>query len=475
MLFGVQNVVCQTGAGEHIRHQLGVFDAGGAHQDGLTFGMTLFNIGHHSFKFFFSGAKYLIVEVFADHRPVGGDDHGFQAVDALELVGFGVGGAGHAGEFAVEAEVVLEGNGGQGLVFLADFHAFFGFHGLMQAFRPTAAGHQAAGEFVHNHDFAVLHHIVFVQVKQAVGAQSGHQVVHQGDIGGGIKRISFLQQAHFGEDLLGMFMAGFAEQYGAVFLIHPIIALALFFFLAHQLGGHFIHHQIQIGVVVGLAGDNERGTGFVDQNGVHFVHHREVQLALHLVAQLVHHIVAQVVEAEFVIRAVGDVGVIGFVFGGLIHIGHNHAHFHAEEVVERAHDIGIAGGEVVVYRYHMHAFTGERVQIHCQRSHQGFALAGSHFGDFALVQHHAADELHIKMAHAQCAAGSFAAHGKSFFQNVVQGFALGEPLFEFCGFGLQRRIVELLDVFFHAVDAYHGFAVLFQKPVVAAAEHFLGQ
>ena len=188
-----------------------------------------------------------------------------------------------------------------------------------------------------------------------------------------------------------------------------------------------------------------------------------------------HHIVAQVVEAEFVVGTVGDISVIGFVLGGLIHIGHNHAHFHAEEVVERAHDIGIAGGEVVVYRYHVHAFTGERVQIHGQRSHQGFALAGAHFGDFALVQHHAADELHIKMAHAQRAAGSLAAHGKSFFQNVVQGFALGEPLFEFCGFGLQRRIVELLDVFFHAVDAYHGFAVLFQKPVVAAAEHFLGQ
>ena len=130
------------------------------------------------------------------------------------------------------------------MVFLADFHAFFGFHGLMQAFRPAAAGHQAAGEFVHNHDFAVLHHIVFVQIEQAVGAQSGHQVVHQGDVGGGIERIAFLQQAHFGEDLLGMFVAGLAEQYGAVFLIHPIIALALFFFLAHQLGGHFIHHQI---------------------------------------------------------------------------------------------------------------------------------------------------------------------------------------------------------------------------------------
>jgi len=146
-----------------------------------------------------------------------------------------------------------------------------------------------------------------------------------------------------------------------------------------------------------------------------------------------------------------------------------------ENDVRTQFEIGIAGGEVVIYRYHMHAFAGERVQIYSQRGHQGFTLTGAHFGDFALVQHHPTDELHIKMAHAQCAAGGFAAHGKGFFQNVVQGFALGEPLLEFYCFGLQRRIVELLDIFFHAVDAYHGFAVLFQKPVVAAAEHFFGQ
>ena len=49
-------------------------------------------------------------------------------------------------ELLVEAEVVLEGDGGEGLVFLADVDAFFGFDGLVQAIGPAAAGHEAAGE-----------------------------------------------------------------------------------------------------------------------------------------------------------------------------------------------------------------------------------------------------------------------------------------------------------------------------------------
>jgi hypothetical protein len=36
-----------------------------------------------------------------------------------------------------------------------------------------------------------------------------------------------------------------------------------------------------------------------------------------------------------------------------------------------------------------------------QRGDQGLALAGAHLGDLALVQHHAADQLHVEVAHAE--------------------------------------------------------------------------
>ena len=48
--------------------------------------------------------------VLAHHRAVGRDHDHFQAVDALEFVGFGVGRAGHAGQLVVHAEQVLEGD-----------------------------------------------------------------------------------------------------------------------------------------------------------------------------------------------------------------------------------------------------------------------------------------------------------------------------------------------------------------------------
>src|SRR3546814_4594481 len=43
------------------------------------------------------------------------DHHHLQAVDLMEFERFGVGGAGHAGQLVVQAEVVLEGGRGQGL------------------------------------------------------------------------------------------------------------------------------------------------------------------------------------------------------------------------------------------------------------------------------------------------------------------------------------------------------------------------
>ena len=135
----------------------------------------------------------MVVEVFTLYRAVGRDDDGFEVVNALELEGFGVSRTGHAGQFVVQTEVVLEGNRCKRLVFAFDFYTFFGFNGLVQAFGPAAAGHQTACKFVHNHDFAVLNDVMLVFVEQGVRAQCSHEVVHQGNIGCRVERIVFLQ------------------------------------------------------------------------------------------------------------------------------------------------------------------------------------------------------------------------------------------------------------------------------------------
>ena len=111
------------------------------------------------------------------------------------------------------------------------------------------------------------------------------------------------------------------------------------------------------------------------------------------------HVVAQVVEAELGVGAVRDVGRVG---GALVLVGLHvlqHAPREPEAVVDRAHPLRVAAGEVVVDRDDVHALAGERVEHHGERARERLALAGAHLGDRAAVEHHAADQLDVEVAH----------------------------------------------------------------------------
>src|SRR5690606_7955579 len=84
-----------------------------------------------------------------------------------------------------------------------------------------------------------------------------------------------------------------------------------FTLLSHQMGNQGLARHVGLGLVFGLPADDQRCAGLVDQDGIHVVNNGEIQLALHTVTGLVHHVVAQVVETVFVVRAIGDVGVVG--------------------------------------------------------------------------------------------------------------------------------------------------------------------
>ncbi len=70
---------------------------------------------------------------------VGHDDH-FELVDLLELRRLGVGRAGHARELLVHAEIVLEGDRGEGLVLVLDLDAFLGLDRLVQTLAERRPG-----------------------------------------------------------------------------------------------------------------------------------------------------------------------------------------------------------------------------------------------------------------------------------------------------------------------------------------------
>ncbi len=69
------------------------------------------------------------------------------------------------------------------------------------------------------------------------------------------------------------------------------------------------------------------------------------------------------------------------------------------ELIHGAHPLGVALSQVVVHRHQVDALAGQRIQEDGQRGYQRLAFARRHLGDLALVQHHAAEELHVVVDH----------------------------------------------------------------------------
>ena len=101
-----------------------------------------------------------------------------------------------------------------------------------------------------------------------------------------------------------------------------------------------------------------------------------------------------------------------------------------EELVDLAHPLGVALGEVVVDGDDVDAVAGERVEVDGKRGDQRLAFAGLHLGDLALVQHHAADQLHVEVALAERALGRLAHGGEGGHEKVVELGAVLELLAE---------------------------------------------
>ena len=187
--------------------------------------MQLGDVVGHGLVLFLLGAVDDVGIFKPQQRLVGGDDDDFELVDLFELGGFGFRRAGHAAQLLIEAEVILEGDGGQRLVFLADAHAFLGFDGLVQPVAPAASRHQAAGEGVHDDDFAVFHHIVHVALVERVRLDAGFHVVLQFPVFG-VGNVADAQQLF---DRLPA-VVGHADR--ALLLVDDVVAAEVLFALA---------------------------------------------------------------------------------------------------------------------------------------------------------------------------------------------------------------------------------------------------
>src|SRR5690606_9971876 len=82
----------------------------------------------------------------------------------------------------------------------------------------------------------------------------------------------------------------------------------------------------------------------------------------------------------------------------------------------------------------------------------GLAFAGDHFGDVPLVEHHAADQLDVVVAHAEEATPAFATDSERFNQQGVQRFARGEALAELSGWSPQLFMCHALALGLKRID-----------------------
>ena len=287
---------------QHFRKLLGLLDRGGADQHRLAARLAVLDQRQDRPEFLGRGAIDLVVVVEADHRHVGGDFQNLEIVDVLELVGLGRRGAGHAGELLVHAEVILERDRGQRLVLWLDRLMLLGLERLVQAFRITAARHHAAGELVDDDDLAVAHDVVLVALEQLMRAQRLVHVVDDRDVLDVVKRIR-LELAGIAQRTLHLLHAGFGEIDGALFFVELVVCLG-------ELRDIGVDGVVELGAVVERTGDDQRRARLVDQDRIHFIDDGVDMAALHHVFEPVFHIIAQIIEAELVIRAVGDVAVV---------------------------------------------------------------------------------------------------------------------------------------------------------------------
>jgi len=303
-----------------------------------------------------------------------------------------------------------------------------------------------------------------------VGAQRRVEVVDDGKVLHVVEAFVGLDDAVLRQDLLDLAHALFRQMHLLLLLVDPEVAVVFLRLLPPQQRSDAIDLEVEVGRFIGRARDDQRRARFVDQDRVDLVDDRVVQPALQTLRRLERHVRSQIVKSVFVVGAVGDVARIRLALGLHALSGHDDADVHAKRGVHRTHPGGVAPGQVIVDGDHMHALARQRIQVHRQCRHQRLALAGTHFRDLALVQHHATDQLHVVVAQSERAPGRLAHRREGLGQQLVLGLTGGQALAEFIGLAAQLLVAQCLEAGFELVDASHRLAHAADHAVVAATE-----
>ena len=455
---------------------LRLFDGNRADQNRLTLCVALLNAGNgrHDLAAFVLVNRIRIV--LTGYRLVGRDFNNVQLIGVAEFLFLGQRGTGHAGQLAVQTEVVLEGDGCQRLALVLDLYAFLGLDRLMQTLVVAAAEHQTAGKLINNDDLTVTDNVVYVALHNAACLDGLVNVVLQRGIRG-VGQVFYLKVS------LGALLTVRGQRRGLGLFIDDVIGIDVVLLLlgihfldaqAGELSGKAVSNLVQLRGLLALTGNDQRRTRLINQDGVNLIDDGERMVTLNHCIFVDRHVVAQVVETELIVRAVGDISGVHRLAGLRRNLVNDKTDLETEEAVYLAHPLTVSLGEVVVDGDNVYALAGQCVQISGKGSHKGLAFAGLHLCDTALMQDDTADDLYTVMTHTEYAPCCFTAGGKCLRQKLVERFAVLVALLEFVCLGAQLVVGQLFELLLECVHFIRNGVDLFQLVRRVRAEN-LGQ
>src|SRR5450759_317102 len=247
--FGVENFVLDAAPREHLGEQLGLLNRHGADQDGAPLLVHLDDLVDEGDELAVLVSEDEVRVVVSDHGLVGRNGDHFGIVDLVKPVSYTHGRTGHAGQLAVEAEVVLEGDRRHGDLLALNSQAFLRFDGLVETLAPAAAGHLATGELVDDDDLAVLDNVVAVPLEQSVGLEGRLEVAGQRGVGV-VHVLDAEEPLHLGDAFLG-------RRHGLLFEVDEVVATLLRpFRSSDQARDEASEQEVLVGGFFGLATDD---------------------------------------------------------------------------------------------------------------------------------------------------------------------------------------------------------------------------
>ena len=445
---------------QDVRHLLGLHDGGRTDEDGLPRLVDLLDRLSDGAVLARLGLVDDVRLVDAADGLVRRDDDDGQLVDLEELIFLCLCRARHAREFVIHAEIVLECDARERLRLALDLDALLRLDRLMETVGVAAPLHEATRELIDDDDLIALHDVVAVAVHECLGTQCCRKAVRELDVLGCV-------EVRDADDLLDLRDSRVRRCDGLGLLIDGVVLALL------QVADSLRHDAVVVRRLRAGTRDDERRARLVDEDGVHLVDDRIVQVTLHHLALGEHHVVAQIVKAELVVRAERHVGGIRRLALGEVHVMCDEADRQPEVAVEFAHPLAVAACKVVVDRDHVDALARERVEVDRRRRDERLALAGTHLGDAPLVEADAADQLYVKMPHAEHAARGLTHDGERLGEDLLHRLPLREPLTEFLRIARQFVIGEVHHRRLERVDLLHDAAVARDLLVVVVAEESL--